>query len=364
MNGWSSFYDQHLSQGFLGNSWERWAASLSIIAGVLVLAYVLKGFLSTRLGRRAAATSARWDDMLLIAIQRTGFPFFLVLALHFGTLNLLLPERADLIKKYVFFLFFFYQLGIWLTSVLQFAGESYSRDNMAREPGKASMVASLIVFGNLAIWTTMVLMLLSNYGVNISALVAGLGIGGIAVALAAQNILGDLFASLSIVLDRPFVIGDAINVNGMAGTVEHIGIKTTKIRALSGEQLVFGNADILKNVVRNFKRMDRRRVVFVFGLIYETPPERLHRARSLVKEAVEREKNCTFERVHLNTFAASSLDFELVYWVESSDYNVFVNAHHNILVSILELFTREGLEFAYPTQVHIERHQNAQPAKA
>lgn len=356
---WQALYDERLAHGFLGNSWERWAASVSIAAGVLVLAYVLKGFLCSRLAKRAAATVARWDDMLLIAIQRTGFAFFLVLALHFGTLNLLLPERVDLIKKYVFFLFLFYQLGIWLTSALQFAGDAYARDNMAKEPGKASMVASLLVFGNLFIWTVMVLMLLSNYGVNISALVAGLGIGGIAVALAAQNILGDLFASLSIVLDRPFVIGDAINVNGMAGTVEHIGIKTTKIRAVSGEQLVFGNADILKNVVRNFKRMDRRRVVFTFGLEYETPPELLNRARDLVRAAVEKQAGCTFDRCHLNSFGASSLDYELVYWVESSDYNAFVNAHHSILVSILESFGKAGLSFPYPHQVQLEKSPNA-----
>ncbi len=359
MNEQIQFLNDKWTQGFLGNSWERWAASISIAVAVLVFAYMVKGFICSRLEKRASLTVARWNDILLVMVQRTGFAFFLVLALHFGTLGLLLPEKAELVKKYIFFFFLFYQLGIWLTSALQFTGESYSRENIEKEPGKATLVATLVVLGNMMIWLTMVLMLLSNYGVNISALVAGLGIGGVAVALALQNILGDLFASLSIVLDKPFAIGDAINVNGLTGTVEHIGLKTTRIRSITGEQLIFGNSDLLKNVVRNFKRMDRRRVVFTFGLIYETPPEKLHRARDIVKDLVEKQPHSTFDRCHLQTFAASSLDYELVYWVESPDYNVYINAHHDILVGILGAFARESLEFAYPTQLHIEKNTNA-----
>lgn len=347
------------AQGFLGNSWERWAASVSIAIAVLVLAYVVKGFLCSRLSKRAALTPAKWDDMLLIAAQRTGFAFFLVLALHFGTAGLLLPEKVAQVKMYVFFLFLFFQIGIWLSSALEFLGDNYSRENMEKEPGKATMISTLVVLGEVLIWATMVLMLLSNYGVNISALVAGLGIGGVAVALALQNILGDLFASLSIVLDKPFAIGDTIDVNGLAGTVEHIGLKTTRVRSNSGEQLIFGNADLLKNVLRNFKRMDRRRVLLTFGLIYETPPEKLHSARNIVKQIVEKQRNCTFDRCHLQTMAASSLDYELVYWVESPDYKVYINAHHEILVGMLDAFAREGLEFAYPHQVQLEKYPNA-----
>lgn len=359
---WNELFDGNLANGFLGNSWERWAASLCMAAGVLALAYVVRGFLASRLRARAAATAAKWDDMALIAVENTGFAFFLVLALHFGTLGLILPEKVEVAKKYVFFLFLFFQLGSWLTSAVQFAGENYARENMAKEPGKATMVSTLVIFGNLAIWCTMVLMLLSNYGVNISALVAGLGISGIAVALAAQNILGDLFASLAIVLDKPFVIGDAIDVGGQTGTVEYIGLKTTRVRSTTGEQLIFGNADLLKAVLRNFKRMDRRRVLFVFGLTYETPPAKLHRARELVKEIVEKQKNCTFDRCHLKTMAASSLDYELVYWVESNDMQAYMNAHHEILVSMVERFAKEGMDFAYPHQVQLDKYPKALPS--
>jgi len=181
----------------------------------------------------------------------------------------------------------------------------------------------------------------------------------VAVALAVQNILGDLFSSLSILLDKPFVVGDSIQVNGLSGTVERIGLKTTHIRSITGEQLIFSNSDLLKNVVRNYKRMARRRATLAFGLVYETPPEQLHRARELAKEVVGRYEIATFDRCHLATLAASSLDFELVYWLETSDYGVYADTHHKIAVSLLEAFTKEGLEFAYPHQVHLEKKSHA-----
>jgi small-conductance mechanosensitive channel len=168
-----------------------------------------------------------------------------------------------------------------------------------------------------------------------------------------------LFSSLSIVLDKPFVIGDSIHVNGLAGTVEHIGLKTTRIRSVTGEQLIFANSDILKNVVRNYKRMERRRITFAFGLIYETPPEKLHLARDLVKQIVSAQPGVTFDRCHLNTFSASSLDYELIYWMETSDYYAYINAHHQIAVGILGVFAKEGLEFAYPHQVSLEKTSHA-----
>jgi small-conductance mechanosensitive channel len=195
--------------------------------------------------------------------------------------------------------------------------------------------------------------------VNISALVAGLGVGGVAVALALQSILGDLFASLAIVLDRPFVIGDAITVGNFAGSVEHIGLKTTRIRSITGEQLIFSNSDLLKNVVKNFKRMERRRITFTFGLIYETPPARLDAVRELVKKAVDAQKSASFERCHLATLNASSLDFEVVYWMETSEYLAYVDAHHAILTSLLGTFAAEQLAFAYPTSVSITRAPDA-----
>lgn len=346
---------ERLQQEILGNSLERWAASGSIAAGVLILGLVLKGFLTSRLRRYAHATATRWDDVALIALDRTGPLFLLVTALHFGTQSLEVHPKLAAAREYLFFLFLFYQLGVWLTSALKFYGESYFRETLQKEPSRATTISALILLGDVTIWMVMALLLLSNYKVDVSALITGLGVGGVAVALALQSILGDLFASLAIVLDKPFVIGDAIHVNGLSGTVEHIGLKTTRIRAVTGEQLIFSNSDLLKNVVKNFKRMERRRVTFTFGLVYETPPAKLGYARELVKEVVEAERLATFERCHLAVLAASSLDFEVAYWVETSDYNAYVNAHHGIMAGLLQRFESAGLEFAYPHQVSIPK---------
>lgn len=355
MGSLRALLDGNWQDGLWGNSWERWAASGSITAGILILGLALRGLLVSRLKKRAHLTATRWDDVALTALEQTSFFFLLVVALHFGTQSLELHAKIAKLRDYAFFFFLFYQMGVWLTSALEFFGQSYFRETLAKEPARATTISAMILLGDIAIWLLMALLLLANYDVNISALVAGLGVGGVAVALALQSILGDLFASLAIVLDKPFVIGDAINVNGFSGTVEHIGLKTTRVRSITGEQLIFSNSDLLKNVVKNFKRMERRRVTFTFGLIYETPPPLLHRARELVKQAADTQKNVTFDRCHLNSLDDSALTYEVVYWMETSDYNDYINAHHQILVKMMELFGKEGLDFAYPHQVQVAK---------
>ncbi len=363
----SPFFER-FQRGLLENSWETWAGSGAVTVCIFGFSYIVKLLLSVRLRKSAAAAITglqpqpvkfKWDEATLKALERTSTLFLLALALHFGTQNLELPGKIERTRDYLFFFILFFQLGHWFTSALHFVGDSYYRSSLVKDPGRAATISTLVLLGDIGIWVLMVLLLLGNFGVNISALVAGLGVGGVAVALALQSILGDLFASLSIVLDKPFVIGDSINVNGLSGSVEHIGLKTTRIRSITGEQLIFSNSDLLKNVVRNFKRMERRRITFTFGLIYETPPALLQRARELVKLAMDEQKNVTFDRCHLSTLAASSLEFEVVYWMETSDYNAYINAHHEIMVKLLGLFTKERLEFAYPHQVSLAKTVNA-----
>jgi len=194
------------------------------------------------------------------------------------------------------------------------------------------------------------LLILDNFGVNITGLVAGLGIGGIAVALAVQNILGDLLASLSIVLDKPFVIGDFIVVDSLSGTIEHIGLKTTRIRSLNGEQLIFSNNDLLKSRIRNFKRMSERRVVFHLGVVYQTSLEQLKIIKKIVAEIIEKRQKVRFDRVHFKEYSSSSLIYEVVYYVSSPDFNVYMDIQETINLEILQRFQEEKIEFAYPTQ--------------
>ncbi|HPK54642.1 MAG TPA: mechanosensitive ion channel family protein, partial [Smithellaceae bacterium] len=194
------------------------------------------------------------------------------------------------------------------------------------------------------------LLVLDNLGVNITGLVAGLGIGGIAVALAVQNILGDLLASLSIVLDKPFVIGDSIVVDSFSGTVEHIGLKTTRIRSISGEQLVFSNNDLLKSRIQNYKRMQERRVVFGFGVTYQTPLEKLPLINRIIREIIAAQPNSRFERVHFKEYGDSALNYEVVYFVMTPEYGIFMDVQETINLEIFRRFQEEGIEFAYPTR--------------
>jgi len=204
------------------------------------------------------------------------------------------------------------------------------------------------------------LMALDNVGVNVTALITGLGVGGIAVALALQNVLGDLLASLSIVLDKPFVIGDAITVDTLTGTVESIGLKTTRLRSVSGEQLVISNGDLLKSRIHNWKRMAERRVVLAFGVSCGTPPGTVERIPGLVRALVEGQDLTRFDRAHFKGFGASSLDFEAVYWILSADYGLFMDRQQAIGLGLLRAFEREGIELASAAPTVVVRMQDGE----
>jgi len=193
-----------------------------------------------------------------------------------------------------------------------------------------------------------------HMGFNITALVAGLGIGGVAVALAVQNILGDLFASLSIVLDKPFVVGDFIVVDDMRGTVERVGVKSTRVRSLDGESLVFSNSELLKSRIRNFRQLTERRVLFTIGVTYQTPAAQVGSIPAWLRAIVEEREKTRFDRAHFKEYADSALVFEVVYYVLDPAYNVYMDIQQAINLEILERFTAEGIGFAYPTQtLHI-----------
>jgi small-conductance mechanosensitive channel len=221
---------------------------------------------------------------------------------------------------------------------------------MEEDAAGATTVNALGFIARAGLWWVLLLMGLSNLGVDITAFIAGFGIGGIAVALAVQNVLGDLFASLSIVLDKPFVIGDFIIVDDLLGTVEHVGLKTTRLRSLSGEQLVFSNSDLLNSRIRNFKRMYHRRVVFEFGVTYQTPYEKAARIGALVREIVEAQEKTRFDRAHFKEYGDFALVYEVVYHVLEPDFNVYMDIQQAINLEIFRRFEEENISFAYPTQ--------------
>jgi small-conductance mechanosensitive channel len=291
--------------------------------------------------------------LLLIPLQvlsRTALPFFLVLAVFLGVQALTLGSGTARVLASAITIALFWQAGIWAVATASAWLEHKRRRSLVADRAALGSLGIIGFIVNGAIWAFVVLLTLDNLGIDITALVAGLGIGGIAVALAVQNIFGDLFASLSITLDRPFVVGDFLIVDDVLGTVETIGIKSTRLRSLSGEQIVMPNADLLGSRVRNYGRMMERRVLFATSVTYETAMEAIERIPRLLREIIESQPDTRFDRSHFAKHGAASLDFETVYYVRSADYNRYMDIQQAINLRVHRKFSELGIEFAYPTQ--------------
>jgi small-conductance mechanosensitive channel len=280
----------------------------------------------------------------------------LLLATWIGSLYLDFPAAAEVWVRRVLVVGFLVQGALWTTGVVNYLVGRHRKRRLEEDPSMATALGAIGVLARIGVWVTFVLLILQNLGVQITALLATLGVGGIAVALAVQNVLGDLFASLSIVLDKPFVLGDFIVVGEHKGTVEHIGLKTTRVRSLSGEQLVFSNSDLLGSRIKNFKRMEDRRIAFSIGVTYDTDRAKLKRIPELIREAVEKQPATRFDRSHFKGFEASSLAIETVFFMLTPDYNAYMDVQQAINLELVERFDEEGIGFAYPTQtVFLER---------
>ncbi|AXQ31817.1 mechanosensitive ion channel family protein [Solimonas sp. K1W22B-7] len=312
--------------------------------------YLAKPILARRLVAQAQRSRTQLDDAMVAALQATRLWLVSIFALSLGSHYLTLPDRHNDLLKAATAVAFFLQLGFWAGAALNFwLGRSRARA-MASNASAATSLSAIGFIAQLVLWTVILLLVLDNLGINITALVAGLGIGGVAVALAVQNILGDLFASLSIVVDKPFVIGDFIIVDNYMGTVENVGLKTTRIRSLDGEQIVFSNSDLLKTRLRNYKRMVERRVLFSFGVAYETPPDLLEQIPATIRKIVEAQSRVRFERAHFQKFGEYSLVFETVYWVTDPDYNLFMDIQQAVNLAIMRALKSERIVFGMPRQ--------------
>jgi small-conductance mechanosensitive channel len=295
-------------------------------------------------------TSTLADDVIAKALESTKQWFLLILAI-WGSSRLLL-DRGSFDPAFDTILFFVIvlQIAIWTNRAISAYIGLYTDKRREDDPSSVSTVQGMSFLVRLIVWSVALLLVIDNLGYDVTALVAGLGIGGIAIALAVQSILGDLFASLSIILDKPFVIGDFVIVGDLLGVVEKIGIKTTRVRSLSGEQLIFSNSDLLNSRIRNFKRMQERRIPFNFRVIYQTSPEQLDKIPPRIKEIIEGIEGTRFDRAHFKGFGESSFDFEVVYYINTPDYNTFMDTQQKINLSICRAFKEMGIEFAYPTQ--------------
>lgn len=333
-----------------GNPLGDWGYALGLALTINVVFAVLKALIVGPLARRASRSATPVDDAIVAMARHTRQFLIFGVTLLVGVQYLSLDPLIEVYFQRIATVAGFLQLGLWLSGALSFWIRRVQRRRGAQDATLATSLSAIQFIARLLLWTLVVLLMLDNLGVDVTALVAGLGVGGIAVALAVQNILGDLFASLSIVMDRPFVVGDFIEVDQFVGTVEHVGLKTTRLRSNTGEQIIIANSDLLKTRIRNYKRMDERRVLFRFGVVYQTPPAQLQAIPELVRSIIEAHPDTRFERTHFVAFGGSSLDFEVVYWMRNPDFLCFRDAHQQVSLTLFERFLKEGIEFAYPTQ--------------
>lgn len=339
-----------LDYNWLGNSVRSWLVALGIALAVAAVLRILIKVVLARLERVARRTAVPYDEALVVSLRRTRWFFVVAVALRVGSRGLELSEfLTTLIDRLVLFAVLL-QVGLWASSWLEQVLDIWRQRRYGDDPEALSSQNLLRYAALVVVWAVVVLLFLDNVGIDVTALVAGLGVGGIAIALAVQNILGDLFASLSIILDKPFLVGDFLIIDEKMGTVESIGLKTTRLRSLSGEQLVFANADLLQSRIRNYGRMDERRAVFEFGVVYGTDPTKLRSIPGIVREAVEANERTRFDRSHFKAFGDSSLDFETVYFVTVPDYNAYMDVQQAINLAVFERFAEEEIEFAFPTR--------------
>ena len=341
--------NEFLDRVYYDNTIQQYLIAFGIIFLGLLIVKVFRRSILTRIEKLTTKTKTNIDNYLVHNFDKFGIPAIYLLIVYFGLNYLILPERIENILK-VALIFALTILGIRLfSSVVQSVLKAYLRRQKGGEE-RVKQLAGLMLLINLMIWMVGLLFLFSNLGFDVSAVIAGMGIGGIAIALAAQNILGDLFNYFVIIFDRPFEIGDFLIIDDKLGNVEHIGIKTTRIRSLSGEQLVFSNGDLTTSRIRNYKRMFRRRIVFNVGVTYQTPLDKLKQIPEIIKSIVESLEDVTFDRSHFASFDDSSLRFETVYFVEVADFNIYMDRQQEINFRIYSEFEALGVEIAYPTR--------------
>ncbi|MBU2574143.1 MAG: mechanosensitive ion channel family protein [Elusimicrobia bacterium] len=339
-----------LAAEFLNNTVLSYLYAAFFFAAALAGLYFLREIIFKRLKSLAAKTETGLDDMLVELISKLKSPEYQLVAFYAATRHLYKTALFDRLLFAALLLVFTYRIVTIVQRLISYWITRVAAKQELTAEARASVVNSTQVILKAAVWVAAALFILANLGVNISAVLTGLGIGGIAVALAAQTILGDLFNFFVILLDKPFIVGDFLVAGDIIGTVDHIGLKSIRIRSLSGELVIVSNSKLLGMGLKNYKQMQRRRVVFKTTVVYQTPPGKLKLVPGMIKEIVTGLEKTAFDRSNLSGLGDFSIDFETVYFVESPDYNFYMQTQERILQAIIEKFEEAKIEFAYPTQ--------------
>lgn len=340
----------------LENPLLNWFFFILTAIGCYIASRMLINTIKSKMEIKYSKTAKFSISYLLILFKQTKLFFLVIFSLFIGSIWIYLPGDLAIYFRTIVFFAIWIQIGIWANELINNYIDIRNNKNVDSEE-KTTMNALKTVL-RIVLWSIIFIMLVDNIpGVQITALITSLGIGGIAIGLAVQNILGDLFASLSISLDKPFVIGDLIQVDNFFGTVEKIGLKSTRLRSVSGEQIIFSNSDLLNSRIHNFKRLERRRNVIKLGVLYQTTPEQLRKIPEIIHSIFSELEEITLDRVHLVDFGDFSINFEFVYWVENADFKFHMDKKQSILLAIFEKFIEYDIEFAYPTQsIFIEKN--------
>lgn len=334
--------------GWFGNNWDGLLFGGLVALGIVGIMLILRAIGRRVLHRDPERTS--WKAIIAGVFAKTTITFMIVTAAHIVAAHTSIPDNVEEIFHIAFIIVLAIQAAIWARELILGVVVSKVVDDDDRESTLANALSLIRVLVNIAAFAIAFIVILDNLGVNVTTLVAGLGIGGIAIGLAAQGIFSDLFAALAIVFDRPFRKGDTIRYGTTTGTVEKIGLKTTRLRSVTGEQVIMANTKLLDQEVNNIAEAHTRRITIPFGVIYQTEPKVLTQMRATVSAAVEPFEDIDIVRIVCTGFGDSSIDFELVYDHKSEDWNEIVGIKSQICIRILEIFNEKGIEFAYPTQ--------------
>ena len=335
---------------FLGNSIENWLKALATTIGIFLVVSIFKSIGIKRFSKVVSKTKTNLDDIFLRVIQETKGLFILLLGLYGGCQFLIISEKWMAIINKAFFVVTALQVGLWMGGFVNHL-TSLREKQEAHDKNEQTAISAFGLFGKILIWAIVAMVTVQNItGMEMSALITSLGIGGIAVGLAVQNILKDIFSSLSIFLDKPFLVGDYIVVGDIGGTVVNIGLKSTRLKTLLGEEVVFSNSDILDSSIHNYRKMERRLVTVNIGVSPETDPDMLETIPAIFKTCVEKQDKATFDRANLTNIGDFTLDYELIFHIESADYTLYATIKEAVFLDIIRQFQAKGIIMPYPTQ--------------
>ncbi|MBK7883613.1 MAG: mechanosensitive ion channel family protein [Chitinophagaceae bacterium] len=341
--------DELLKKVYFGNTVLQYLIATGIILLGMLIVFFLKHVVLKKIKRWSEHTKTHFDDFLVEGIRRFIIPILYFTAIYLGLLSLTLSQKMANILKVATTIFITYFILRLISAAVSGLLQNYLRRQVHGEE-KVKQLGGIMLLINIVIWIMGFLFLFDNMGYNITTILTGLGIGGIAIALAAQNILGDLFNYFVIFFDKPFEIGDYIVIDDKQGNVDYIGIKTTRIKSLTGEQLVISNSDLTSSRIHNYKRMEKRRISFKIGVTYSTSLELLKQIPAIIRSIIEIQETADFDRAHFTSYNESSLDYEIVYHVLDGDYTKYMDIQQAINLRIFEEFQNLGIEFAFPTR--------------